>query len=79
MEQSNEKDVEPNYTPTEDEFSSRTLEKGETLDKFIDKESHFRRTKKKILNELTPPLSDYIKPFYPLNKKNPKREMEVVV
>lgn len=33
--------------------------------------------KNQILNEPNPSLPDYIKLMYPLNKKNPKREMEV--
>lgn len=47
MEQSNEKDEEPKSQPLEDEVSSETIERGETLDKFIDKDSPFRRKKNK--------------------------------
>lgn len=45
VEHNNEKDEEPNSTPTKDEVSRETLEKGETFDKFIDKYSPFRRKK----------------------------------
>lgn len=51
--------------------------KGETLHKFIDKDSPFRRTKKQIINEPNPDLPDYIKPPYPLIKKKPNRKLEV--
>ncbi|XP_050887131.1 uncharacterized protein LOC127092322 [Lathyrus oleraceus] len=76
-EKRNEKVVEPKSTPTEDEVSNKTLEKGETLDKLIDKDSPFQRTKNQILNEPNPHLLDYIKALYSLNKKKQKREMEV--
>lgn len=68
---------EPNSTHIEYEVFDETLEKGETLDKFIHKDSPFRRAKNQIINEPNPPLPDYIKPPYLLNKKKPKREMEV--
>lgn len=77
MEHNNGKDEEPKSSPTEDGVSSETLERGETLDKFTNKDSPFRRTKNQNLNEPNPPLLDYTKPSYPLNKKKPRREMEV--
>lgn len=77
VEHSSEKDEGPQPKATGDEVSNETLRRGETLDKFIDKDSSFRRTKNQIINEPTPLLSDYIKPPYPLSKKRPKREMEV--
>lgn len=58
-------------------MSIKTIVGGETLDKFIDKDSPFRRTKNQIINELTSDLPDYIKPPYPFIKKKPKRDMEV--
>lgn len=77
VEQRKDNVEEPNSTPIEDEVSDETLEKGETLDKAIDKDSPFRRTKNQIINEPNLPLLDYMKPSYSLNKKKPKREMEV--
>lgn len=77
IEKRNEKVMEPKSTPTEDEVSNKTLEKGETLYKLIDKDSPFQRTKNPILNEPNPNLPDYIKALYSLNKKKQKREMEV--
>lgn len=68
---------EPKSKPTKNEVYNKTLKEGETLDKFINKDSPFRRIKSQILNESNPHLPDYIKPSYPLNKKNPKIEVEV--
>lgn len=45
VEQRKEKDEEPKSKPPEVEISSKITERGETLDKFIDKDSPFRRTK----------------------------------
>lgn len=50
---------------------------GYTIRKFIDKNSHFRRTKNQILNEPNPKLLDFIKPTYPILKKTPKKEKEM--
>lgn len=50
MEQSSEKDKEPKSKPTEDGVSSETFRRGETLDKFINKDSPFRRTKNQFIN-----------------------------
>ncbi|XP_050890825.1 uncharacterized protein LOC127096274 [Lathyrus oleraceus] len=77
VEQSKNHVEEPKSTPIEDEVSDETLKKWETLDKLIDKDSPFQRTKNQIINEPNPPLPDYIKPPYPSNKKKPKREIEV--
>lgn len=54
MEQSSEKDEETKTKPTEEEVSRETIVRGDTLDKFIDKDSRFRRTKQQIINETTP-------------------------
>lgn len=45
VEKNNEQVEEPKSAPIEDEVYNETLEKGETLDKFIDKDSPFRRIK----------------------------------
>lgn len=77
MEQGSEKDEETKTKPIEEEVSSEAIMRGETLDKFIDKDSPFRRTKQQITNEPTPDLPDYIKQRYPYIKKKLKREIEV--
>ncbi|XP_050892563.1 uncharacterized protein LOC127098101 [Lathyrus oleraceus] len=51
-------------------------EKGVTIEQLKDKISPWRRTKKKILNDLNPELSYYIKPPYPIIKKKPVHENE---
>lgn len=53
---------------------SDQVEKEFTIGQLIDKNSPWRRTKKKILNEPNPELSDYIKPPYPIIKKKPLQE-----
>lgn len=77
MEQSSEKDEETKTKPTEEGVSRETIVRGDKLDKFIDKDSPFRRTKQQIINEPNPDLPNYIKPPNPFIKKKPKREMEV--
>lgn len=76
VEQSSEKNEKPKPN-LEDKVSSETIVRGKTLDKFIDKDSPFRRTNNQIINEPTLKLPDYIKPPYPFIKKKLKREMEV--
>lgn len=51
-------------------------ERGFTLDQLIDKISHWRRTKKHILNDPNPKLPYYIKPPYSLIKKKPVQDDE---
>lgn len=51
--------------------------RGDTIDKFIYKNSPLKRTKKQILNEPNPELLDYITPSYPILKMKPKLEMKV--
>lgn len=53
------------------ENQSYQVEKRVTIEKFIDKNSTWRRTKKKILNDPNPELPDYVKPPYPFIKKKP--------
>lgn len=76
MKQSSEKDKGTKIKLTEEDVSSETIVREETLEKFIDKDSPFRRTKK-IINEPNPYLPNYIKPHYPIIKKKLKREMEM--
>ena len=51
-------------------------ETGVTLDYFIDKNYPQKRTKDQILNELNPPLPDYLKLPYPIIKKKLVKEDE---
>lgn len=77
VEKCSEREEEPKSIPIDKEVSRENYEEGEAVDKFIAKDSPFRRTKNQIVNEPNPPLPDHIKPPYPLNKKKPKRELEV--
>ena len=54
MKQISEKGEETKTKPTEEEVFSKTIVRGETLDKFIDKDSHFRKTKQQIIHEPNP-------------------------
>lgn len=54
MKQISEKDEETKTKPTEEDFFSKTIVRGETLDKFIDKDSHFWRTQQQIIHEPNP-------------------------
>lgn len=77
MEKSSEREENPKSIATDEEVSRENYERGEPLDKLIDKDSPFRRTKNQIINEPNPHFPDYIKPPYPLSKKKSKRELEV--
>lgn len=59
------------YEKEESENQSDQAAKGVTIEQLIDKKSSWRRTKKKILNELNPELPNYVKPPYPFIKKKP--------
>lgn len=61
----------------ESKNQSDEAKKGVTIEQWIDKTSPWRRTKKKILNDLNPKLPDYIKPQYPIIDKKPLQEDEV--
>lgn len=52
------------------------VERGVTIEQLIDKNSHWRRNKKQILNDPNLKLHDYIKPHYPIIKKKPLQEDE---
>ena len=53
--------------------------RGPTLDHFIDKNSLWRRTEKKIITEPNPPLLDYIKPTFPIIKNEHIQEDETMM
>lgn len=64
--------IEEEEVGTEKEESknqSDQAEKGVIIEKLIDKNSHWRRTKKQIMNDPNPKLPDYVKLTYPIIKK----------
>lgn len=72
-----EKEVKKNFEGEKSEHTSEDEDKGYTLNRFIGKNSPFKRAKKHTLNEPNPELPDYIKPSYPILKKTPKKEKEM--
>lgn len=51
--------------------------RGHTLNQFIDRYSPLRKTKDQILDNLKPPLPDYVKPPYHVVKKKQKHDMKI--
>lgn len=58
------------------EKKEEDIERGYIQGELIDRNPPLRKTKKKILNEPNSELPCFVKPTFPILKKNPKKEVK---